>query len=518
MLENGMPELDLTSLSPAAMIGECIMPRLDVAAFESDDTYRTTITTLVTEHRAGGFCIFGGSPKSVAKTTASLQEVASTSHGTPLIFSADCEFGLPMRFTGGTEFPDAMAIARTGDPELARVAGQAIAREMWTLGLTWNFAPIADVNSNPKNPIINTRSFGGDPETVIRFAIPFMEGLQSEGVAASAKHFPGHGDTSQDSHKELPFLNAAYQRFEEIELPPFEALIKAGVLSVMTGHLAAPQLAKHLAANSDEANLPATLSKALTTRLLREQFGFSGVIVTDALEMRAITDLFGEDEAVVRSFEAGTDLLLLPPNPINAFEALIKALNDRRISETDLQERMRRIQRLKQIAKPAAIDLEQLAILAKEHQQLASTIAERAIEVSGSLDIRDSDLVILTDDRTEAENKAKQFADDLKDVFQSIRLINIRDWAQQRVTITGETVVATFHRARGYLGGQSAAVTMPAIMREIASKTLPRGLILIGSPYLDQEFSTPPSFVLKTFSESHASIKAAQQQILTLSR
>jgi beta-N-acetylhexosaminidase len=507
-----MPELDLASLPSAAMIGECIMPRLNVEAFENNEAYRATITALLSEHKAGGFCVFGGSPEVVANTTSSLQEVARTSHGTPLIFSADCEFGLPMRFTGGTEFPDAMAIARTGVPELARAAGQAIAQEMRTLGLTWNFAPVADVNSNPKNPIINTRSFGGDPETVIRFAVPFMEGLQSEGVAASAKHFPGHGDTSQDSHKELPFLNAPYERFEIIELPPFEALINVGVSSVMTGHLAAPQLAQHLAAKGDEAKLPATLSKAMTTRLLRGQLGFDGVIVTDALEMHAITDLFGEEEAVVRSFEAGTDVLLLPPNPNGAFEALTKALNNGRISVADLRERMHRIQKLKQFAKPSGINLERLSQLVAEHQQLATTIAERAIEVSGSLDITDSDLLVLTDDRVESEKKAELFANNLKSAFRSTKVINIRDWAQQAVTDT--TITATFHRARGYLGGQAESVTMPQVIREIAGESSPRGLILIGSPYLDQEFSTPPSFVLKTFSESTASIKAAINLIL----
>jgi beta-glucosidase-like glycosyl hydrolase len=406
-----------------------------------------------------------------------------------------------------------MAIARTGVPELARAAGQAIAQEMRTLGLTWNFAPVADVNSNPKNPIINTRSFGGDPETVIRFAVPFMEGLQSEGVAASAKHFPGHGDTSQDSHKELPFLNAQYERFEEIELPPFEALIKAGVSSVMTGHLAAPQLAQHLAAKGDETQLPATLSKAISTRLLREQLGFDGVIVTDALEMHAISDLFGQDESVVRSFEAGTDILLLPPNPNGAFEALTKALNSGRISEADLRERMHRIQKLKQFARPSAINLEGLSQLVAEHQQFATTIAERAIEISGSLGITDSDLLVLTDDRVESEKKAEQFADDLKDIFQSVQVINIRNWSQQ-LMVSDKTVIATFHRARGYLGGQAESVTMPQVIREIAGESSPRGLILIGSPYLDQEFSTPPSFVLKTFSESTASIKVAINLIL----
>jgi beta-N-acetylhexosaminidase len=514
-----MATLDLTSLSPAEMIGECIMPRLNIEQFETNDAYRACILDLVRNHNAGGFCVFGGSPESVASTITRLQEHAAHSHGTPLFFSADCEFGLPMRFAGGIEFPDAMAIAQTGDPELAHATGKAIAREMRAIGLSWNFAPVADVNSNPRNPIINTRSFGNDPDTVIRFAIPFMEGLQSEGVAATAKHFPGHGDTSQDSHHELPFLDDAFERFQEIELPPFKALISAGVNSVMTGHLAAPILAKQFGSSSESERLPATLSNALTSNLLRKELGFNGVVVTDAMEMQAITNTFGEEEAIIRSLEAGTDILLMPPDPLVAFEAVSNALKGGRISESELRSCMLHIQRLKQFAKPSSADLSQLQKLSAEHLKLAKLIAERAIELTGNPDLVHSNLIVLTDDRPEATVKAKQFITGLESIFDFVTIHSIHDWKANSLTIDSRTVLATLHRARGYLGGEKTSVTMPEVIRTIAANaTVLRGLILIGSPYLDQEFSTPPGFVLRTFSESKASIEAAQQRILKLAR
>ncbi|HZK76778.1 MAG TPA: glycoside hydrolase family 3 protein, partial [Candidatus Kapabacteria bacterium] len=308
-----MPLGNSSNLSAPSLIGQLIMPRLDAQAFSEDKEYAERIELLVREARAGGFCVFGGTPEMVARATKKLQAIAIASEMPPLLFSCDCEFGLPMRLTGGgTEFPDAMAIAKTGEPKLARDVGSAIAREMRSIGLGWNFAPVADVNSNPANPIINTRAFGGDPKTVAIFAAEFMRGLQSEGVAAAGKHFPGHGDTAVDSHRELPVIEKNWQDFSATELPPFKALIEAGVLSIMTGHLAAPNLAEYLGASADDRNLPATLSRALTTSLLRERLGFDGVIVTDALEMHAITEHFGPEEAAIRAFRAGADILLLP--------------------------------------------------------------------------------------------------------------------------------------------------------------------------------------------------------------
>ncbi len=505
-----------------ALIGELIMPRLNVDAYVQDKDYAETIRGLVKNRMAGGFCIFGGTADGVAKAVIELQEIAkNVSEGTPLLFSCDCEFGLPMRLTeGGTEFPDAMAIAKTGDKELARKAGQAIAREMRALGISWNFAPVADVNSNSQNPIINTRSFGENPETVAEFATAFMFGLQSESVAASAKHFPGHGDTSVDSHSELPVIERSWESFESLELPPFKALIKSGVWSVMTGHLAAPKLAEHLDATADEQYLPATLSHALTSTLLREQLGFEGVIVTDALEMRAITEYFGADEAALVAIEAGANVLLLPLDPVSTFKAIKNALTTGRISIEEVKKRIERVRLLKEKTRVDIFSIhpESLAELAEAHNRLANQIAVKAIEITGGLILSGANVVILADSRPDATLKAKMFETLIHPFVSEVKMFTSANWSKDAMEMNSDTILVTLHRARGYVQPANEAVSIRSIVQTMAASfseknIVPRGMILFGSPYLDSEFIIGPRFVMKTFSESAASIFAATQRL-----
>ncbi len=505
-----------------ALLGELIMPRLDIDSYTKDARYAENISGLVRQHRAGGFCVFGGSAAAVARVVKELQELAAASQGNPLLFSCDCEFGLPMRLTeGGTEFPDAMAMAKTGEPELAYKAAQAIGREMRAIGLSWNFAPVADVNSNPHNPIINTRSFGERSEIVAEYASAFVLGLQSEGVAATAKHFPGHGDTSVDSHRELPVITRDWESFRNLELPPFQALIKHGVSSVMTGHLAAPKLAAHFGAPVGEQNLPATLSHTLTTSLLREQLGFDGVIVTDALEMRAITQHFGADEAALLAFEAGADVLLMPHDAASAFDVLVDALDSGRITMNEVQKRAGRIRELKEKTRIeiSSIQPERLQEYADEHALLAEEIARKAIELIGNIHLNGAKMIILTDDRPEAIHKSKMFEELMSPFVSGIEIITPAKWAEGTVQMDRDTILVTFHRARGYVNPKMDVVSVPSIVRAMAvllGTIAPRGLILFGSPYLDSEFQMSPKFVMKTFSESNASMVATAERLQNL--
>jgi beta-N-acetylhexosaminidase len=518
----------LLNVPAVKLLGECIMPRLQIEQFTEDSDYAERTIQLVRDHKVGGFCVFGGSPDIVVRVIQTLQAEAESAHGVPLIFSADCEFGLPMRFKSdnrsgsGTEFPDAMAIGRTGDPELARDVGRAIAKEMKSIGIAWNFAPVADVNSNPANPIINTRSFGEQPEIVSRFAVPFMLGLEEEGVAAAAKHFPGHGDTSVDSHQELPFVDGGIDRFQSTEFPPFEALIGAGVRSIMTGHLAAPQLAEFLGASLEDRFLPATLSRTLTTTLLRDRMGFEGAIVTDSLEMKGVTDLFGEAEVAIRAFEAGADILLMPPDPALAYDTLATALLQGRITEEQIQEKILRVLKLKKFAALEAgqIGIHNLIGLEQDHATLAGQVAKQAIEEKGTIDLRDANLVVIVDDRPEAISKAQAFSDRVATIFRSSQLETVSEW-DETSEWKPNTVLVTVHRARGYLGGTATNASMPRIMAHLAKKILTehltlKGLVLFGSPYLDSELRAEPGFVLKTFSESSASIEAVLQKLLAV--
>ncbi len=504
-----------------ALLGELIMPRLNIDDYSSDEQYADSIRYLAKNGMAGGFCIFGGSPNAVADIIIELQGIAASTGSLPFLFSCDCEFGLPMRLAkGGTEFPDAMAIAKTGEPELAFKSGQAIAREMRAIGLSWNFAPVADVNSNPKNPIINTRSFGEDPDTVAEYATAFMLGLQSEGVVATAKHFPGHGDTDIDSHRKRPVIERSWESFEDLELPPFRALIRCGVSTVMTGHLAAPKLAAYFGANVQEQHLPATLSAALTTRLLRERLGFEGVIVTDALEMRAITEYFGADEAALFAFEAGADILLLTPDPLSTFNALVQALELGRISIEDVNKRVDRIRKLKLMTHLAidSVHPERLAEYAAEHSVLSEEIARKAIKIRGNLRLDGVHIVILSDDRPEAIDKSKLFENLIRPFVSEVKVFTTKNWFSESANIGVDTILVTFHRARGYVDPVSERISVPTIIRAIATSSpekgiMLQGLILFGSPYLDSEFETSPSFVMKTFSESTVSIFAAVERL-----
>jgi beta-N-acetylhexosaminidase len=295
----------------------------------------------VTDLHVGGFInITHMSPlgivKSQAYPTAVLTNQLQAKSKLPLLIGADFERGTAMRLDEGTSFPTAMALAAGGDSKDAYAMGKITALEARAVGIQWIYAPDADVNNNPGNPIINTRSFGEDPQRVAEFVSQFVRGVEENGGLATAKHFPGHGDTAADSHIDLPVIRADRDRLENLELVPFRAAIAAGAGSVMTGHLSIPAL-------EPDSNTPATLSHNILTGLLRDELGFQGLVVTDAMDMGGITVRYAPGEAAVRAVLAGADALLMPPVPDAAFEALQEALKSGRISKERLDASVRRI-------------------------------------------------------------------------------------------------------------------------------------------------------------------------------
>src|SRR5262249_55028709 len=256
---------------------------------ESDE-YRQLRHQIV-DSKVGGLILSRSQVWAAALLTNRLQEAAKV----PLLVSSDLEMGPGMRLDDTTWWPPNMAVAATGDVKYARLQGSYTAREARAAGINWLYAPVADVNNNPDNPVINTRSYGEDPKTVAAFTSAFIEGAQGAGALATAKHFPGHGDTATDSHLGLPVVDVAQDRLESIELVPFRAAIQSGVGAIMTAHIALPQIEPGRAAplrsgdeavsNSDAATLPATLSRRILTGLLREEMTFNGLIVTDAMDM-----------------------------------------------------------------------------------------------------------------------------------------------------------------------------------------------------------------------------------------
>jgi beta-glucosidase-like glycosyl hydrolase/CubicO group peptidase (beta-lactamase class C family) len=295
----------------------------------------------VDDLHVGGFILVTrssplGVVKSQAYPTAVLANQLQSKSKLPLLIGADFERGSAMRLDEGTSFPTAMALAAAGNPLDAYTMGKITALEARAAGVQWIYAPDSDVNNNPANPIINTRSFGEDPARVAQFVSEFIRGAQENGALATAKHFPGHGDTAADSHIDLPVIRADKQRLETLELVPFRAAIAAGVGSIMTGHLSIPAL-------EPDPDTPATLSSNILTGLLRDELGFQGLVITDAMDMGGITVRFAPGEAAVRAVLAGADALLMPPVPDAAFESLQHAVKSGRISRERLDASVRRI-------------------------------------------------------------------------------------------------------------------------------------------------------------------------------
>jgi beta-N-acetylhexosaminidase len=334
-------EATLREMSTDEKIGQLIFATYHGSFTPRDAAAYKTMMHDVTDLHVGGFInITQGSPLGIVKSqvypTAVLTNQLQAKSKLPLLIGADFERGTGMRLDEGTSFPTAMALAAAGDPQDAYTMGRITAQEAREVGIQWIYAPDADVNNNPGNPIINTRSFGEDPVKVAEFVTAFVHGVEENGGLATAKHFPGHGDTAADSHIDLPVIRVDRDRLEKLELVPFRAAIAAGASSVMTGHLSVPAL-------EPDSNTPATLSQNILTGVLRDELHFDGLVVTDAMDMGGITTRFAPGEAAVRAILAGADALLMPPVPDAAFEALQQAVKSGRISRDRLDASVHRI-------------------------------------------------------------------------------------------------------------------------------------------------------------------------------
>ena len=311
----------------------------------------------------------------------------------PLLIAGDLERGLATRMNSVPIFPDPMAFGAAGNPAYEERFGAIVGAESRAVGIHWNFFPIADVNSNPSNPIINTRSFGEDPATVGDLAAAFIRGARSQGMLTTVKHFPGHGDTGTDSHLGVARVASDREHLNKVELPPFQKAIAAGVDSVMVAHLAVPAL-------EPDANKVATISTNVIGQVLRQELGFKNLVVTDALEMRGLTSLYPPQQgnpagrAAVDAVKAGNDVLLLPTDLDGAFRGIVEAVHRGEIQESRIDESVQRILEMKaavDLHKARFVDLEQVSYLVsrQEDMQLAQQVADDAVTV-----IRDNHMVL----------------------------------------------------------------------------------------------------------------------------
>lgn len=387
-----LPEID--SLPIAAQVAQMVIVRASGYLFDHQIRYpiweppAKTLRYWLESLGVGGVILLGGSAGELALRTHQLQEWAKI----PLLVAADVEEGVGQRFAGATWFPPPMALAAIAQQhpaqalQYAQQMGAVIAKEARAIGLNWVLAPVMDVNNNPNNPVINVRAFGETVEQVSALAVAFMYGVKQFPVLTVAKHFPGHGDTATDSHLELPVIPHPLERLQQIELPPFEAAIAAGVDAIMSAHLQIPIL---------DGIYPATLSDRILTRLLRQSLGFQGLIVTDALVMGAIANRYGPNDAAVLAVEAGADILLMPIDPEGAIQAVCHAVEEGRIPADQIRASVERIWQAKQqvcspdLAGETSHTWESIAPVVQTREVVTQLAQSEAIALADSI-LRDS--------------------------------------------------------------------------------------------------------------------------------
>lgn len=363
----------MTSIEEA--VGQKLLIAFDGMEKPSKDFFHS-----LRQYRPAGVTLFRSrniqNPQQARSLTATLQEAARLEGMPPLLIGADQEGGQLMAVGEGvTPLPGNLALGSTGSEALARQAGEVLGVELAAMGINVDFAPCCDVNSNPNNPVIGTRSFGEDPRMVGKMAYAMIEGIQNMGVAATAKHFPGHGDTTNDSHHGIPIVAHAMERLEQIEFPPFISAVKAGPKLMMSAHVALPAL-------TGREDLPATLSPEILTALLREGMGFRGVIVTDAMDMKAIRqgEAFGVE--AVYAAQAGADLLLITANPEDhrrAYEGIVSAVRSGQLSPQTLRQSAERVLAMKAWLSAQTPQPEISVVGCAAHRMVAENIASQSI-------------------------------------------------------------------------------------------------------------------------------------------
>lgn len=432
----------------------------------------------------------------------------------PLIVAGDFERGASMRVAGTPRYPHAMAYGAAGDTRATRAIGAATAREARALGVHWLLAPVADVNSNPDNPIINIRSYGEDPAAVAAHVRAFVEGAGSDPrnrVLVTLKHFPGHGDTALDSHLGLAATAADRARLERVELVPFRAGIAAGADAVMTAHMAVPAL--------EPQPIPATVSAAILTGLLRERLGFHGIIATDAMDMQGLSGRFPGGEAAVRALEAGADVLLMPPKPEEAVNAVVAAVKSGRLSARRIDRSVARILAAKArvgLHRSRLVDLEAIGDVIDAPDGIA--LAQAHADAAMTLVKNDGDLLPLKQPGAAcylvlAENRfgmqGRRFLDELRrrQPKASAALLDPVlpeaefDAAAARLSQCETAVVAAFV-------GIALPGGFPKLVESLIATGKPVALLAFGNPYLLRKFPRATAY-LAAFSTTPTSEAAA---------
>lgn len=531
------------SVRPAAMTLEEKVGQLFVyvtpGSFmnEGSPRYRELLRQVVENHVGGILWATWSSIFESAFLIRRLQSVAKV----PLLVSADLEAGIGMRFYDTTYWPWPMAVAATGDPDLARREGEIVAEEARAIGLNQVYAPVADVNVNPDNPVINVRSFGEDPQEVARFVAAFVRGVESRGVIATVKHFPGHGDTRTDSHRSLPVLSVSRERLERVELVPFRAAIAAGAGAIMTAHLSLPALddepapvrpggvaenpyAHDAVEVAQNATLPASLSSKITGGLLRGELGFRGLVVTDALDMGGIVDHFDPGEAAVRAILAGADQVVKSTDTDAAIAGVHRAVQAGRITRDRLDLSVGRILAAKARAGDPEPDWNRIfsVVDSPEHRAVVEEIARRSVtlvrESPGVLPLgrktRVFQLVVAETERGLGGDLNKELKSRLESPAEMAVLDSRSSAAEVARVLEGASraevvLLALFVRFQSGKG----SIVLPAAAKEVVER-LPALVRVVavsfGSPYVLRELPNLKTYLCAWGSQTDMQVAAAR--------
>ncbi len=478
--------------------------------------YRKFVHLVGQEHVGGLILVNVSNGRTVAKAdpleAASFINRMQRLSTIPLLVSADFERGASMRVDATTVFPHAMAFSASRDPNEARMEGEITAKEARALGVQWLFFPDADVNNNPDNPIINIRSYGENPADVSAFVSAFITGAHSvpgARVLTTAKHFPGHGDTATDTHMNLATITGDKARLQEIEWAPFRAAIQSGTDSVMTAHIAVPAL--------DDPGIPATLSPKILTGILRDELGFKGIVVTDALEMGGIAQGFSATQAPVMALEAGADVLLMPPDGEAAINAIEAAVKSGKITQKRIDESVMRILTAKAklgLASKKLVDLEDIhsVVDSVASNAVAQEIADRSVTLvrneGGFVPLKapgSTAFFLLTEGRASVEGQAFSAEVRRRSANATVILVDSTmsdadlNAAVQQASQASNYVVAAFASVAAYRGSVALGGGFPMMLQKLIETKKPVALIALGNPYLLRSFPDVAAY-LTTYS------------------
>ncbi|MFY0253118.1 glycoside hydrolase family 3 N-terminal domain-containing protein [Chitinophaga sp. 30R24] len=485
------------SLRPNERIAQLIMIR---AHSNLGQDHVNAVVKDIQENKVGGVIFFQGGPERQAYLTNYYQSITKV----PLLVAIDGEWGLGMRLDSVISLPRNMMIGAVQDPSLAYDAGKLMGEQCRRLGIHIDFAPDMDVNNNPANPVINDRSFGENKYQVARMGVATIKGMQDAGIMACAKHFPGHGDTNVDSHLDLPTINKSRAQLDSLELYPFRQAIAAGVQSIMIGHLYIPAIDK-------KPNTPTSISYNAVTKLLKNEMGFKGLIVTDALEMKGIAKFYTKGQESLQSLLAGNDLMILPSTAAGSVEAIRKAIKAGRISQQEVDERVKKVLRAKYnlgLWQPQHIDTRNLtADLNAGTDALRKRIAEQAI----TLVRNDKKLIPFSPAMTQQKLAVIAVGADASNTFlETVKLykpgtdvfvFTARQSVEQIAPIVSRiqrdykaVIISLQNYSRRPAGNFGLSLAQRLIVRQLQAE-MPSATVVFGNPYAIQYFCDAPGLV-----------------------